>query len=168
MTSLCFLSKLALWSLLDNGFTYSQWLKQVLLHIYQVFIKVTSHLSQKNVFCYSSLPLSHTYLPLSIGFPHHLPQLPHLAAVLPRSIATLLPWIGTPGQEKRKTRFLATLENWVRWDCSISINFCIRVVNKWFVHNTLLIISMKSDPNMNGMIKDRKRWLDSFVRHKNK
>ena len=69
MTSLCFLSKLALWSLLDNGFTYLQWLKQVLLHIYQVFIKVTSHLSHKNVSCYSSLPLCYTYLPFSMFSP---------------------------------------------------------------------------------------------------
>ena len=40
MISLCFLTKLALWSLFDNGFTYIQSLKQVLHHINLVFHKI--------------------------------------------------------------------------------------------------------------------------------
>ena len=40
MISLCFLTKLALWSLFDDGFTYIQSLKQVLHHINLVFHKI--------------------------------------------------------------------------------------------------------------------------------
>ena len=40
MISLYFLTELALWSFLDTGFTYIQLIKQVLLHINQVFHKI--------------------------------------------------------------------------------------------------------------------------------
>ena len=50
MISLCFLTKLALWSLFDNGFTYIQSLKQVLHHINQVFHKIYIPLMSKTSF----------------------------------------------------------------------------------------------------------------------
>ena len=43
-----------------------------------------------------SLPFLHPHLSILISFPHQVPHLPHLATCLPRSIATLLPWIDTP------------------------------------------------------------------------
>ena len=47
MISLCFLTKLALWSLFDDGFTYIQSLKQVLHHINLVFHKIYIPLMSK-------------------------------------------------------------------------------------------------------------------------
>ena len=47
MISLCFLTKLALWSLFDDGFTFIQSLKQVLHHINLVFHKIYIPLMSK-------------------------------------------------------------------------------------------------------------------------
>ena len=47
----------------------------------------------KNVVCYFSFPLLQSHFSNLICIPH---QLLHMAARLPRRIATLLPQIGTP------------------------------------------------------------------------